>query len=257
MPAYRSAAEAEVRDAVVARLRILRPGARIIHEINASGFGNRIDVLAVDRAEIIAVEIKSEKDKLDRLPTQIVAMRGAAHHVIAALHEKHLPTHADVGDTWVRDDLKSHKVPPKEAKGAKVWAYPEVGSEAKRSWGRGRWEEPKFAPQACLPSKAIDMLWRAELLAVCDEEGVSVGRRATSPFMVSALRWTLSGGDLTKAICRALRRRNALEADPPINDPATAAHPAAFMAVQRGDLLSSSSADRTEAGPVTVMESHV
>ena len=34
MPAYRSSAEAEVRDAVVARLREIRPDARIMHEIN-------------------------------------------------------------------------------------------------------------------------------------------------------------------------------------------------------------------------------
>ncbi len=91
MPAYRSSAEAEIRDAVVARIRKQRPGARIIHEINVSTYGpNRIDVLAVDRAEIIAVEIKSAKDKLDRLPAQIAAMRGAAHRVVAAIHEKFL-----------------------------------------------------------------------------------------------------------------------------------------------------------------------
>lgn len=71
MPAYRSEAEREVREAVVARLRLIRPDARIINEINASAFGNRIDVMAVSRTEIISVEIKSKKDKLSRLPKQI------------------------------------------------------------------------------------------------------------------------------------------------------------------------------------------
>jgi hypothetical protein len=45
--------------AVVGHLRQLRPGCRIIHEINASSFGNRIDVLAVGESDLIAVEIKS------------------------------------------------------------------------------------------------------------------------------------------------------------------------------------------------------
>lgn len=66
------------------------PKARIIHEVNAASFGNRIDVLAVDHAEVVAVEIKSEKDKPDRLPAQLTAMMGVAHHVIVALQEKFL-----------------------------------------------------------------------------------------------------------------------------------------------------------------------
>ncbi|WP_278118673.1 hypothetical protein [Mesorhizobium sp. WSM4887] len=83
MPAYRSSAEAEIRDAAVARLRQRRPNARIIHEINVSSNGpNRIDVLAVDRAEIIACEVKSAKDKLDRLPAQLTSSvrRGPSRH---------------------------------------------------------------------------------------------------------------------------------------------------------------------------------
>ena len=65
MPAYRSEAEADVRDAVVARLRTIRPDARIMHEVNCSLFGpNRIDVIAVSPQEIISVEVKSAKDKL-------------------------------------------------------------------------------------------------------------------------------------------------------------------------------------------------
>lgn len=42
MPAYRSEAEGEVRQAVVEYLRIQRPNARIIHEINSSYGGRRV-----------------------------------------------------------------------------------------------------------------------------------------------------------------------------------------------------------------------
>lgn len=75
---------------MVKRLQVMMPKARIIHEVNAASFGNRIDVLAVDHAEVVAVEIKSKKDKPNRLPAQLTAMMGVAHHVIVALQEKFL-----------------------------------------------------------------------------------------------------------------------------------------------------------------------
>lgn len=213
MPAYRSAAEAEVRDAVVARIRQHRPNARIIHEINASDFGNRIDVLCVDTAEIIAVEVKSAKDKLDRLPAQIKAMRGAAHHVIAALHEKFL-----VPPKWPH--IEGTVVSPDEAKGATVWAFPEAGSEAGRTYGCAAWGMPRLAIDAALPQDALRILWRDELYALCGQLRIAVGRRATMPEMSRLLRWHCTGAELTRGICAALRARRCVEADPEISEAA-------------------------------------
>lgn len=212
MPSYRSAAEAEVRDAVVARLRQERPGARIMHEINACQLGNRIDVLAVDRAEIIAVEIKSAKDKLDRLPDQIRAMQGVAHHVIAALHEKFYVeqrTNSSRSE-YERDGLHYCLVPPDERilRGYKTWRFPEHEKD--------RWCRLQQAPQTVLPFKALDMLWRVELLLLCEAHAVQVGKRPNMVTMKTALRWQLSGRELTRGICAALRARGSIEADPPI-----------------------------------------
>ena len=209
MPAYRSAAEAEIRDAVVARIREHRPAARIIHEINCAGQGtNRIDLVAVDRAEIIAVEIKSAKDKIDRLPAQIKAMRGVAHHVVAALHEKFL-----VPARWASEGRV--EAPP-EAKGATVWAYPEAGAEAGRTYGCAAWEPLRPAIQSVLPHDALSMLWRGELYRLCESLRVSVGRRATMTGMTNQLRWMCTGRELTLGICALLRARPCLEADPEI-----------------------------------------
>lgn len=205
MPAYRSSAEAEVRDAVVARLRLIRPGARIMHEVNACGFGNRIDVLAVDRAEIIAVEVKSEKDKIDRLPDQLKAMRGVAHVTIAALHEKFLNPWEHGSNVWQA---------PREARGATVWAFPETAE--RRGFGVARWEEPRPQPTVPLPGDAIHMLWAAELRQLCAALGVPAKARDTMPFMVNALRWRATGEHITKGICAALRARRCIEADPAI-----------------------------------------
>lgn len=133
MPAYRSPAEGEVRDAVVARLRACRPNARIIHEINCSNNGpNRIDLIAVDRAEIIAVEVKSAKDNLDRLDAQVESMRKMAHHAIAAVHEKFLVeqrTNAAAAQ-YQRDGEFYLKVLPKglhlHSTHCMAWVFPEI-----------------------------------------------------------------------------------------------------------------------------------
>lgn len=191
MPAYRSAAEAEVRDAVVERLRAIRPEARIMHEVNATAFGNRIDVLAVSPSEIIAVEVKSAKDKLDRLADQVTAMTKCSHHVIAAVHEK-------FGLTAVKDATRWK---------AEHWFYP-----AQIAY----WTEPRMAVNRPLPAGAINMLWREELLAMCQRYGVQVGKRPTMGEMIPALRWQLTGRDITRGICAMLRGRACIEADDPV-----------------------------------------
>ncbi len=225
MPAYRSSAEAEIRDAVVARIRKQRPGARIIHEINVSTYGpNRIDVLAVDRAEIIAVEIKSAKDKLDRLPAQIAAMRGAAHRVVAAIHEKFLVEQ-------VTNEFAAHEerdgqfflkaIPHGINRHAEVWVYPEK-RRAMRSAVEGghdsiaSWRFPPETLEQMLPENALDLLWREELYELCGAFRVSASRRTNMTEMAAALRWRCTGKELTRGICAMLRARRCVEADPEI-----------------------------------------
>lgn len=225
MPAYRSSAEAEVRTAVVERLRQRRADARIIHEINVSGEGsNRIDVLAVSPSEIIAIEIKSAKDKLDRLPMQIQSMRGCAHHVVAVLHEKFLvEQETNPGAAHCERDGKYFlkRLPDGvslHSSRCLAWVYPEV---RRAMPGAGFdpiavWEMPNPRVEEALPAGAIDMLWRDELAWLCGSLGVAAGRRSTMPEMIAALRWHCNGRELTRGICAALRRRECIEADPAV-----------------------------------------
>lgn len=219
----RSIAEQEVRDAVVARLRKLRPQARICHEVNSAGSGsNRFDVVAVDRAEIIAVEIKSEKDKLDRATDQIEAMKRVSSHVILAMHECHLEereTNSDAahygkldGKHYLRDlpaTLLNHRY------GIIHWVYPER-ERGRYSLSVGRWEPPQERYEAALPGDALGMLWRDELAVLCGSLRVAVPKRANMTDMVRALRWHATGKELTLGICSALRRRPFAEADAPM-----------------------------------------
>lgn len=215
MPAYRSAAEAEIRDAAIVRLRELMPGCRIIHEINCASFGpNRIDLLAVTPDRIAAIEIKSEKDKLDRLPAQISSMRGVAHHVIAALHEKFLTP-------WHENLQRGHALPgfsePKEALGAVVWAYPiRPRAGLLGEWPlHNRWDKSKLLP----PPDFIDLLWAAELRAIVRKHNLSRGAsKLDMPQMVDLLRWGLTGNVILAEVCAALRERDCTEADPPARD---------------------------------------
>lgn len=211
MPAARSNAETEIREAVVARLRHFRPGSRIIHEINIFERRNRVDVMAVDRTEIITVEIKSEKDKLDRLTDQLAAMRRCSHISIAALHRRFMPEVTDLSTP--RLDGVPHDV--------ETWWYPSAADMAEAHHPAFNWTEPDLRRSLgrCLPEMALSMLWRAELLQLCADAGVSTDRSADMECLKRAIRWQATGSDITKGICRALRRRDpCAEADPPIQD---------------------------------------
>lgn len=221
MPAYRSEAEGEIRGAVVDHLRAIRPDARIIHEINVAGQGsNRIDVLAVSRAEIIAVEIKSAKDKLDRLKDQMAAMRGVAHYSFAAIHERFLVE--KVTNKWAahyeRDGVFYRGELPDGLRHGRAWLYPKRdrtmmvdGYDCDATW-----RSPNLDLDRALPSGALDMLWRDELFELCGSLRVLCGKRATMTDMTRALRWLCNGKELTQGICAALRARRCVEADPEI-----------------------------------------
>ncbi|MGO4316697.1 NERD domain-containing protein [Agrobacterium sp. MCAB5] len=205
MPAYRSSAEGEIRVAVVERLREMMPGCRIIHEINAASFGNRIDVLAVGEKSLAAVEIKSAKDKLDRLPDQIKAMSLVTPHVYAALHEKFLEG----------GPLGSY--PPKQARDAIAWVFPRVERkghvECSNYWrGRDAWRKPI----ATLPPGALLMLWREELQAICSGLGVKGYSKFTMEEAADHIRWRMTGEQIAVAVCNVLRARRCVEADPEI-----------------------------------------
>lgn len=221
MPAYRSNAEAEIRSSVIARLREARPNARIIHEINVSTYGpNRIDLVAVSPAEIVACEIKSAKDKISRLPAQIISMKAVAHHVVAAIHEKFLIEKPSDEFTahYERDGMHYMRTLPEEIDySTKAWIYPQTRRCHNPEWKfdlMERWDLNITRPETPLPAAALGMLWREELWRLCGELKVVTHRKSTMGDMVSVLRWHCTGKELTRGICSMLRRRQCVEADP-------------------------------------------
>ncbi|MEN0115414.1 MAG: NERD domain-containing protein [Agrobacterium cavarae] len=218
MPAYRSSAEAEIRDAVVGSIRLYRPDARIIHEINTRDDNtNRIDVLAVCKSEIIAVEIKSERDKLDRLDAQMKAMSRCAHHAIAAIHEKFLVERVtnEYAAHYERDGVFYLKELPKGLSFRNAWVFPEK-PRALNYDSLAKWQFPASRTEYALPQHALCLLWRDELLMLCSMLNVSASARSTVNELSRSLRWQRNGKELTQGVCRLLRARECAEADAPI-----------------------------------------
>lgn len=221
MPAYRSSSEAEIRNAVVQRIRERRPNARIIHEINVSTYGpNRIDLIAVDASEILAFEIKSEKDKLDRLPAQIRAMEAVAHRSFAAIHEKFLveQTTNEWAAHYERDGKYYLRKLPDCLHYSNAWVYPETRRNPKAGGydDLAKWRFPEPHVESALPHAALDLLWRDELYDLCGSLRIPVHKKATMGPMVRSLRWLSTGRELTHGVCKALRARRCTEADPEI-----------------------------------------
>lgn len=205
MPAYRSQAEADIRGPVVDRLREILPGCRIIHEINAASFGNRIDVMAIGDDDLVTVEIKSAKDKLDRLPAQLEAMKGVSNRVVVALHEKFLIPARNEGLS-----------PPDGLSAAITWVYPQA---ERKGWDQVGpvWHSrlPWRKRPLTLPPGALGLLWREELHAICRSLGLSGVSKLTMDEATDLIRWHMTGGETTRVICATLRARKCPEADPP------------------------------------------
>lgn len=217
MPAYRSEAEAEIRNEVVSRLRTLLPSCRIIHEINASSFGNRIDVLAVTEDRIAAVEIKSVKDTLKRLTDQIGAMRGVAHHTISALHEKFLIKDGEASPDWrntahIEDRTIYNR--PNESGGSVLWTYPmkeRIGFISSLEWNLKDWHEKSSLN---LPPYALHMLWAAELKSICERNDIK--KSGTMEVLRDRINWELSGVRQSLKKYAHICARVCVEADEPI-----------------------------------------
>ncbi|WP_157014882.1 NERD domain-containing protein [Mesorhizobium xinjiangense] len=213
----RSAAEKEIRDAVVARLRQLMPNARIVHELNVAGTGtNRIDVAAVASRAIVGVEIKSEKDKLDRLADQWDAFSKCCHRVVVAAHDKHF---RDYRPKHYRDDLPPYRYLDhplffdKPWHDFHVWRFPrpdKPNQSYHKPWTFDALRDTQVQPRA---TDMLRMLWAEELREECGRHRIPANSRSTRHFMIQQMVWLMTGREICEAVCRQLRARPFAEGD--------------------------------------------
>jgi hypothetical protein len=204
-----SAEERVMRDGVVPVLREIYPGARIIHELNIDHGHCRADLAAIGETYIALVELKSAKDKLDRLPRQLEVFERASHHVIAVLDEK-----------WFGPRYEDRLKPLLYRPGSEFWRWPRPGPDAPQ-WGpgsRGRWGAPRKTGKGVEPHarRLLELLWRDELYDECVRHRISVGPRSSRWPMMTDMAWLMTGQEIAKAVCRQLRGRAMAEGDPPL-----------------------------------------
>ncbi len=210
----RSSAEVEIRDAVVMRFREIWPNARIIHEMNVEHGSSRADVVAVQPDRLWICEIKSEKDKLDRLVDQLRDYGPSCHGIIIAAHERWTKTggyepHPRLPGAMIEVPSPLRAV-IKDLGAYTVWSHPEPPSATGRQW---------FKPyQDCIPHyhRMLRLLWSDELRAVANQHRVVCTQRTPANLLSRDLARLLSGKEIERAVCRMLRIRQFAEADPPI-----------------------------------------
>jgi hypothetical protein len=206
-----------MRALIVPELRKRWPGARIIHELPLRYSTNRIDLAAVTETEIISVEIKSSRDVMDRLEAQLRAFQPISARIIAALApcwNQQLPMiekKLEFGTSYTPQYTETQQIIRKVG-GVEVWT---VGVTA------GKIEVTDGGPyRANRPwlAQMLDMLHVSELVEIARRYQIAVAKRPVHFALVSDLVDLLQGREVIKAVCAALRARNAFDkmSDPPI-----------------------------------------
>lgn len=181
-----SEAEERIRIKAEAALREVWPSARIIHELVVRQGGCRIDLAAVTPDRLIAVEIKSERDVLDRLKEQARQAREVADGFCVVLAEPH----------W-RKAWEEHHVCILEA--AKE---DEIAPHLRR-------QQRDVLSAACNAPARLQMLWADELRRIA-------GTKGARQVCITAASDAKTGGEVRRAVCAALRARSFPRADPAI-----------------------------------------
>jgi hypothetical protein len=189
-----SEAEERIRAKGEAMLRAVFPSARIVHELVLEQFGVRIDLAAVTTDRLICLEIKSERDVLTRLAAQVEAM-------------------TRVSDTWGVLVAAKHRDAICQLLGRSLPVAEEDRREALGSYLFRSAHEG-----LCNAPARLEMLWADELRAICCPR-----RAAPRGMCIQAASDSMTGSEIRRAVCSALRARSFPRADPAIATAAVAA----------------------------------
>lgn len=215
----RSGEELAMRDLIVPELRKQYPGARIVHEMPLRYSSNRLDLAAITRSEIVAVEIKSSKDVADRLEAQLRSFGPVCSKIIVGLaprwneqlplrEEKH-PGHT----SYIRQLTPAQEIIDavrQRFSWIETWT---VDAEAQAVTVTDNCYRPNPWPW---PGEMLHILRVAELRAVADFHRVAA--RSVHLDLVRACAEMMTGREIAAAVCAALRARDGFGelSDPPI-----------------------------------------
>jgi hypothetical protein len=183
-----SVAEERIRAKAEAALRETWSTGRIIHELMLRQGGCRIDLACVTPDRLICVEVKSERDVLTRLKRQREEAVQVADGFSVILAEKH----------W-RKAWEEHHV-----------SICEAGKEDEFRLHLQRGQREVYEATCNAPAR-LDMLWASELRRVAGS-----GPKATRQYSIIQASDSLTGAEVRRRVCAALRARVFPRADPPV-----------------------------------------
>jgi hypothetical protein len=195
-----SAAEERIRTKAEAMLRQLFPDARIIHELVLQQGGVRIDLAAIRPGYIAAIEIKSERDVLTRLPDQAKAAMRVTDLFGVCVASKY------------RDKIGTYFTSAAVTLpyGAELLVETEDGFDTRLSaFAPQLGQRLRVEPRLCNPADRLEMLWASELRAI---SGTKFPRQSAKRLICE----TMTGRKIREAVCAALRARPFPRADAPV-----------------------------------------
>lgn len=203
---HASRSELGLRNALEQFCRDRWPNARICHEMVMGARQVRADVVAIDTAWLSAFEVKGAYDDTTRLLHQVGMYQLSVPEVWIVCAKRHA------------DDAKliHHLMPSvgvivgtgieRDRWGAKELGVDQVSLEVLH----------ESAPREPAVDMFLEIMWAAELKAMCGRLKVPVGSKATRPAMIKAIR-DLAIDELRRECCTELRSRDALwRADAPV-----------------------------------------
>jgi hypothetical protein len=215
----RSSEELTMRGIVDRWLRELWPSARIIHELPLRYSSNVIDVAAVTKTTIHAVEIKSSRDTLDRLEAQVRSFSPIATRLSVALApcwNIELPMkvidNPRGGRTFIPRLTEAQVILARNsASHIGTWTCCAVTDSIQKT--DGGWND-NIHPDTF---RLLHMLRVEELVRIADKNGLPT-HDAVHRRLVAACWDAMTGRQIVRAVCAALRARDAFcdGTDPPI-----------------------------------------
>ncbi len=208
-----------MREIMVSELRTRFPQARIIHELPLRYGSNTIDLAAVTETEINAVEIKSSRDVMDRLEKQLRTFAPISTRLIVALaprwNEKlpsiERPSKHPGARTLISQHTDAQRIISSvHANHVETWTCDAAAGTAAQT--DGGYLTNRFP----WPRLALDILHVLELEVVAFKHGIAA--RARHDLLADACAAGMTGNQVMRAVCAALRTRTAFAAasDPPI-----------------------------------------